>query len=315
MKKSGGAIFLNVLGIFASVILSIIFVICAFALPVYYSVAGMLQPKTLTTVIQNIDYVEIIKQSPEVNKVIEDIGVDSTAANDIIKSKEVGKLLEDCTGKLTEILGDKAAKIEDLDASFLQGLVDEHIDDILNVVDEKTEIPISKEDIKTGINNYIENSEEVIEEAILELEPVKQAIVTYDTITETVQRTLSTQFILIAAAIEVIVLALIYLMRKENYGGFIWIAVNTGIVGVLVTAVTAVVSSGFIKEIIATLPSFATGIVDSAVGAATTKLTTALITCFVIMVLSIVAVVVLRVRKKKSEADKTEEIVLEEPTV
>ena len=197
----------------------------------------------------------------------------------------------------------------------MQGLVDEHIDDILNVVDEKTEIPISKEDIKTGINNYIENSEEVIEEAILELEPVKQAIVTYDTITETVQRTLSTQFILIAAAIEVIVLALIYLMRKENYGGFIWIAVNTGIVGVLVTAVTAVVSSGFIKEIIATLPSFATGIVDSAVGAATTKLTTALITCFVIMVLSIVAVVVLRVRKKKSEADKTEEIVLEEPTV
>ena len=153
MKKSGGAIFLNVLGIFASVILSIIFVICAFALPVYYSVAGMLQPKTLTTVIQNIDYVEIIKQSPEVNKVIEDIGVDSTAANDIIKSKEVGKLLEDCTGKLTEILGDKAAKIEDLDASFLQGLVDEHIDDILNVVDEKTEIPISKEDIKTGINH------------------------------------------------------------------------------------------------------------------------------------------------------------------
>ena len=307
MKKSGGAIFLNGLGIFASVILSIIFVICAFALPVYYSVAGMLQPKTLTTVIQNIDYVEIIKQSPEVNKVMEDIGVDSTAANDIIKSKEVGKLLEDCTGKLTEILGDKAAKIEDLDASFLQGLVDEHIDDILNVVDEKTEIPISKEDIKTEINNYIENSEEVIEEAILELEPVKQAIVTYDTITETVQRTLSLQFILIAAAIEVIVLALIYLMRKENYGGFIWIAVNTGIVGVLVSAVTVVVSSGFIKDIIATLPSFATGIVDSAVGAAANKLTTALITCFVIMVLSIVAVVVLRVRKKKSEAEKTEE--------
>lgn len=315
MKKSGGAIFLNGLCIFASVILSIIFVICAFALPVYYSVAGMLQPKTLTTVIQNIDYVEIIKQSPEVNKVMEDIGVDSTAANDIIKSKEVGNLLEDCTGKLTEILGDKAAKIEDLDASFLQGLVDEHIDDILNVVDEKTELPISKEDIKTEINNYIENSEEVIEEAILELEPVKQAIVTYDTITETVQRTLSLQFILIAAAIEVIVLALIYLMRKENYGGFIWIAVNTGIVGVLVSAVTAVVSSGFIKEIIATLPSFATGIVDSAVGAAANKLITALITCFVIMVLSIVAVVVLRVRKKKSEEDKTEEIVLEEPTV
>ena len=132
MKKSGGAIFLNVLGIFASIILSIIFVIFAFALPVYYSVAGMLQPKTITTVIQNIDYVEIIKQSPEVNKVIEDIGVDSTVANDIIKSKEVGKLLDDCTEKLTEVLGDKAAKIEDLDASFLQGLVDEHIDDILN---------------------------------------------------------------------------------------------------------------------------------------------------------------------------------------
>ena len=61
MNRSAGAAVLNGLGIFVSVILSILFVLTAFVLPVYYAVAGMLQPKMLTSVIQNVDYVEILK--------------------------------------------------------------------------------------------------------------------------------------------------------------------------------------------------------------------------------------------------------------
>ncbi len=307
MKRTGGQIFLDILGGFASIILSIVFILVAFLLPVYYSVAGMLQPKTITTVIQNIDYVEIIKESADVNQAIEDLGIDSKITDEIIKSKEVGALLEDCAGKLTDILGDSAADLSQLDASFLQGLVDEHMDDILTVVEEKTEIPIVKEEIKTEVNKFIEENAGAIEETVLELEPVKQAIVTYDTVTETVQRTLKWQYALGLALVEALLLGLIYLMRKRNFGGFIWIAVDTGIVGALVSGMVAIISSGLIKELIADLPSFATGIVDSAVGAAQTKLIIALVTCFAIMVASIVACVVLRIRKKKMAALPAEE--------
>lgn len=315
MKRSGGQIFLGILGGFASVILSIVFILVAFAIPVYYSVAGMLQPKTLTTVIQNIDYVEIIKESADVNQAIEDLGIDSKVTDEIIKSKEVGALLEDCAGKLTEVLGDSAADLSQLDTSFLQGLVDEHIDDILNVVEEKTEIPIVKEEIKTAVNQLIEENSDAIEETMLELEPVKQAIVTYDTVTETVQRTLKWQYALGLALVEALLLGLIYLMRKRNFGGFIWIAVDTGIVGILVSVMVAIIGSGLIEQIIADLPSFATGIVDSAVGTALTKLTIALVVCFAIMIASIVACVVLRVRAKKMAALPAEEPAIAEETV
>lgn len=315
MKRSGGQIFLGILGGFASVILSIVFILVAFAIPVYYSVAGMLQPKTLTTVIQNIDYVEIIKESADVNQAIEDLGIDSKVTDEIIKSKEVGALLEDCAGKLTEVLGDSAADLSQLDTSFLQGLVDEHIDDILNVVEEKTEIPIVKEEIKTAVNQLIEENSDTIEETMLELEPVKQAIVTYDTITETVQRSLKWQYALGLALVEALLLGLIYLMRKRNFGGFVWIAVDTGIVGILVSVMVAIIGSGLIEQIIADLPSFATGIVDSAVGTALTKLTIALVVCFAIMIASIVACVVLRVRAKKMAALPAEEPAIAEETV
>ena len=315
MKRSGGQIFLGILGGFASVILSIVFILVAFAIPVYYSVAGILQPKTLTTVIQKIDYVEIIKESADVNQAIEDLGIDSKVTDEIIKSKEVGALLEDCAGKLTEVLGDSAADLSQLDTSFLQGLVDEHIDDILNVVEEKTEIPIVKEEIKTAVNRLIEENSDAIEETMLELEPVKQAIVTYDTVTETVQRTLKWQYALGLALVEALLLGLIYLMRKRNFGGFIWIAVDTGIVGILVSVMVAIIGSGLIEQIIADLPSFATGIVDSAVGTALTKLTIALVVCFAIMIASIVACVVLRVRAKKMAALPAEEPAIAEETV
>ena len=59
MKKSKGSGFFNILGIFGSIILSIVFVVSAFLLPVYCSITGIMQPKTITTVVQNIDYVEI----------------------------------------------------------------------------------------------------------------------------------------------------------------------------------------------------------------------------------------------------------------
>ena len=307
MNKSVGAILLNILGVFASIILSILFVLMSFILPVYYSVAGMLEPKTITTVIQNIDYVEIIKESAEVNKAMEDVGIDSEIADEIIKSNAVGGLLKDCADKLTSVLGDSSEDLSQLDAAFLQGLVDKHIDGILTVVEEKMETSIGKSEIKSGINQFIEENSEAIGQTFTELKPVKEAIVTYDTITKTVQYSLKWYYALGLAFVEILFLGLIYLMRKQNFGGFIWIAVDTGIVGVLVSAVVAVVSSGLIKEVIVDLPIFATGIIGSAIGAAVTKLTIALVVCFVIMVGSIVACVLLRARKKKMAAMLIEE--------
>ncbi|MBO7217100.1 MAG: hypothetical protein J6V50_00190, partial [Clostridia bacterium] len=197
----------------------------------------------------------------------------------------------------------------------LKGLIDNHIGDIVAVAEEKMDIPVAKDEIVKGIKDYIDENAEEIGQTFKELEPVKETIVTYSTVTETVQNTLKWYYIFGVALIGAAFLGLIYLMRKRNFGGFIWIAVDTGIVGVLVTAVVAVVKSGLIKEIIAELPSFATGIVESAIGAAATRLIIALSVCFVIMIGSIVACVLLRKRAKNMAEATTAETPTAEETV
>ena len=288
---------LNVLGVFASIILSILFVVMAFVVPVYYSVAGMLQPKAITTVVQNIDYVEVFKESDGTKELLEGLGLESEKVDEIIKSKEVGGLLKDCTDKITTLLLDGDASLEEFDASFLQGLVDEHIDGILTVAEDQFGTTIEKEQIKEELDMVIDSSKEAIEQTVMELQPVKETIVTYQPVSDAVQNSLKWYSIAAVILVEVLFLGLIYLMRKRNYGGFIWIAVNTGIAGALVSAVALLVGSGMVKELVATLPSFANGIAVAAVGSATTKLIIALVTCFVIMAAAITACVLLRKKK------------------
>ena len=110
------------------------------------------------------------------------------------------------------------------------------------------------------------------------------------------QRVLEWQYALIFGVVAAGILALIYLMRKKNFGGFIWIAVNTGIVGALLS-VLAIASNSVIKILVENA-DFLGAFVNSAVNIVSTKLIIALVTCFAIMVLAIIACVVLRLRKR-----------------
>lgn len=294
---------LRVFTAFASVILSIIFVITAFALPLYYSVAGMISPKTITTIVQNVDYVEVLQQSEEVHAAIKDTGLDPKVADEIMKSKEVGALLSDFSSEVTTALIDEDGDLDSIDGVFLQQLVDKHIDDIIPVVKKKIGKPVQDDEIKQEIDKIIENSDSEIKNVVAELVPMKETIVTYSSITKTIQSTIKWYSILGVCFVEALLLALIYLMRKKNFGGFIWIAVNTGIVGVLVSGAAAVVSSDIIKQALSEIPGFFGSIATSAVDTIFTKLTIAAVVFLVVMVGSIVACVLLR--KMKAKADNT----------
>ena len=103
-------------------------------------------------------------------------------------------------------------------------------------------------------------------------------------------------------------MALIYALRRKNYKGFIWIAVNTGIVGVVMLAASVLLNSRFAKEIIAQTEGFASEITVSLINSAAAKLLTALVVCFVIMALSITACVLLRKYKKSIKTADAESL-------
>ena len=148
MKKSAGSVFLNILSVFTALILSIIFIVTAFALPLYYSVAGMLHPKTITKLIQHVDYVEVLRESEEVTQAMKEVGIDAGASNRIIQSDAVGGLLEDCADKLVHIFSQEEVDLSEFNAEFLQGLIDKHMDELLVMVEDTTGKAFQKEELK-----------------------------------------------------------------------------------------------------------------------------------------------------------------------
>ena len=316
MESAGKSKAVNVLGVIGNVFLSILFVIVAFIVPIYYSIAGMLEPKSITTVIQKIDYVAVLQESEEVNQTFKEIGLDAKTTDELIKSKEVGAMLEDFSGEMTTVLSDPNADLDSVDAAFVNGFVDKHIDDIMKVVEKKAGSPVKKDNVKKELSKVIENKDAEIKETASSLRPIKEKITSFSTVTKTIQAISKWYYVLAICVLEILLLALIYFIRRKNFGGFVWIAVDVGIVGSLVSCVAAVVGSGLVKSIISQIPGFLGGMVASAAKLVATKLVIALVVCFVIMALSVAACIVLRTMKRKNagepEMENAEEKVIEE---
>ncbi len=294
MKK-----FLNILTVLGSIILSIVFVVTTFSLVLYYSVAGLLHPKTITTVIQNIDYVEVLKESKELNQSFNELGLDEKTKEAVIESDSFNELWDDVAVEFSDFITDSDTEASKLDTSALKDIFKKHTDEILVVVNENSDKQIDKNELSEKIDEVFENKSDVIEKTVSNLEPIKEMVVSYETTTKTVYNTLKWYYILGFCLIEIIFLVLIYIMRRKNYGGFIWISVDTGVTGLLLSVVAIIIGSGLISKVLSNLPSVASIFVDSAINYILTNFIIALIICFAVMTASIVACVLFKRKKNQ----------------
>lgn len=294
MKK-----FLNILTVLGSIILSIVFVVTTFSLVFYYSVAGLLHPKTITTVIQNIDYVEVLKESKELNQSFNELGLDEKTKEAVIESDSFNELWDDVAVEFSDFITDSDTEASKLDTSALKDIFKKHTDEILVVVNENSDKQIDKNELSEKIDEVFENKSDVIEKTVSNLEPIKEMVVSYETTTKTVYNTLKWYYILGFCLIEIIFLVLIYIMRRKNYGGFIWISVDTGVTGLLLSVVAIIIGSGLISKVLSNLPSVASIFVDSAINYILTNFIIALIICFAVMTASIVACVLFKRKKNQ----------------
>lgn len=302
MKKTADSVVLNGLAVFTAIVLSLVFVVTAFALPLYYSVAGLLHPKSITTLVQHVDYVEALRGSEEITQAMKEVGIDAGATNRIMQSDAVGGFLEDCAEKLTHIFSQEELALTEFNVEFLQSLLDEHLEEILTVVEDVTGKTFQKEELRGSIHKVLEENTETIDNMVADLAPVKEMVVTYSEVTELMKGSLQWQVTLMLALMEVALLGLIYVLRMKNYGGFVWLAVNTGIVGALLSVTALAMGSSLSGAIVAQVPDFMRGMLTKAMGGIHTTLVIGLAVCFGVMVLAIVACAVLRHRKRRRAA-------------
>ncbi len=315
MAKSGTKTFVMVLKILLSIFLSSIFVITAFVLPIYYSVAGIFTPKTVTTVVQNIDFVEIIKDSEEFNTVIEDLGIDKNAVNKIVQSDEFGNFLESCTGTVMDAIINDPHKLESFDVGVLQDIVNNHVDDITAVLQEEINGSIKKEDVQSTMHKFLEENSDQIKENILYLAPSNEKSHPAYKIMSFIQTTLKLPVILLAILFEVLLLGLIYLLNKNKFGGFIWTTVNSAILLILLTLVFALFKSNFITNAFISAPNIWGNVATTMLGTVTAKLLIAIIVLLLLITACIIAFILLKKYAAKKEVVAINETSIEPETI
>lgn len=308
MENSKSSAFLDGLFGFFSFILSFVFVVTAFVLMLAYSISGILQPKAVAKIIQNVDYVEVIKESDDMNKIFEEMDMDAETVDEIIKSDAGKSLVKDFSDKTTTIILDDDSDLNDIDDRFFKDIVDDHIDDLLVIAEEQKGSSVEKEKLKDALHEAIDKNSESIDGLIKSLEPIKTSGAV-----KVVKVFYLWNYALLAWVVEGAILALIYLMKKKNYSGFIWIAVNTGIVGALTTAVALIAGSKLVSNLLSDMPNFIYGIAISAKNKVVTNLIIGLSVCFAVMIASIIACVLLRAREKKIATQQQVEPITIEP--
>ena len=294
MANTGTKTFVKVLKILFSIFLSFIFITTAFVLPIYYSVAGIFTPKTVSTVVQNIDFAEMITDSEEFNNAIKEFGIEKESVNEIMQSNEFGSFLESCTSTVMDAVFNNPESLDSFDPAVLKDIIDNHADDITNVLQEKLNLSIKKEDVQSTMHKLLDDNSDQIKENILYLAPSNEKSHPAYKIMSFIQTTLKLPVILLCILFEVLLLGLIYLLNKNKFGGFIWIIVNSVITALLLTAVFIIFKSNFITNAFISAPNILGNITTTMLGTVTAKLLIAIIVLGLIAAAAITAFILLK---------------------
>lgn len=294
MANTGTKTFVKVLKILFSIFLSFIFITTAFVLPIYYSVAGIFTPKTVSTVVQNIDFAEMITDSEEFNNLIKEFGIEKESVNEIMQSNEFGSFLESCTSTVMDAVFNNPESLDSFDPSVFKGVIDNHIDDITSILKNELKLTVEKEDVQSTMHKLLDDNSDQIKENILYLAPYNEKSHPAYKIMSFIQTTLKLPVILLCILFEVLLLGLIYLLNKNKFGGFIWIIVNSVITALLLTAVFIIFKSNFITNAFISAPNILGNVTTTMLGTVTAKLLIAIIVLGLIAVAAITAFILLK---------------------
>lgn len=164
MNKTVKQIF-RVLGVIASVLLSIALVTMLIVVPLYSVTTSLFKPDNITKIIREIDYVdllfssgaiegavgEVLEVSPEIKEEME------TYVKPIVQSPIMEEVVEIYAEDISNILAGEATAFT-LDEQMLSEIVNTHIDDVVTLVQEQapegTTVP--EEEIRQKVTETVE---------------------------------------------------------------------------------------------------------------------------------------------------------------
>lgn len=264
--------------------LNLFLILVCTLVPFYYSITALTKPQTVTTIIQNIDYKTLVKSTPAVEKTLKSYGIDYKKADEIMKSKEAGKMIELYADEATEILL-SVPENRKFDASLIKEIVNENIDDVLTVAKETANLRFNENEVKKTVNNFIAQNERQIEEYAPVLEQTR-TVVKQIKLSKMVARTLTLRFIIIFIAVMLGVASLIFLIKRHRFNGLLVLGVDFAVISITLGLIIYFCKSSFVTSLALQMSDFGVSIIKSAVSVYTDRIIFADIIATALAVLS-----------------------------
>lgn len=280
-----------------AIILCIVLVPVIISTSTVWTVTGVVQPKTITKLVENVDIAETITSNEELSAELEKMNVSPEAVEEIIKSDTVAPAIDTYIKDINAFLEGKEAT--NFTPDKVKEILNSNIDEITDIVEEVTEEEIDKEELKAQLNTFIdEEMPAVIEELPKPAELLKEVVPTEAR--EYFNVINNGAIFKVCLIATVILMAIIFALRIMKLSGFLFI----GISGIVATVFMAALYFGFdiILELVLAESPEAAGILNAVTGVFTSRLLTVVIALLVISAILMAAHFVISFFRKKKTA-------------
>ncbi len=283
MAKSKAA---NVITIILAALISVMLVILAAVTPVYTSLSALVKPENVVKVVTNVgkalieaevqegsgegDVQSVIADGAEFGTVIEDymgklqevvscqalmddtldeFELTKASTIDLVDSNAVQELLTVYAQDVCKYLIEGVAE-HNLTEAKVKEILTDNFDEIFVIAKEAKSYTVSVTDdmIKARLELAIEENAKEISEIVPTVEEITKVVKGNIVLALRIFLNPIVAPILIGAC--VLLAALLYVCRREKFGGFLWLGIDLGIAAVLLTVVYALVAMtpGFIEN-------------------------------------------------------------------
>lgn len=294
-------IILNIFGIILASILSIVLFAMLIATPIVSATTNLTKPETIQQIVSDIDVAEIISNSTEG----EELPIPAEAIDQVLESNAAKEIIELYSEEISAAFAGEAT--QGITPEKIKSVLNENVDELIDIVYPYVpqEEQISKEEIKTGILQMVDENAEEISQMLPDVKEILNEQAQSEpelaqAISFVGSGTLAKACIIATAILSV----LIYALRFPRFKGFMWL----GSVYFIATAIMLIVgfagtsASALLLE---TVPSEASGIVAPLTDAIFGNITNAALVMLALTVAFIAAFILCRIfvvnRKKKAE--------------
>lgn len=294
--------FLNILGGIIATVLSLVLICILLILPTFQGAVGLLQPKALESVIEEIDLDELLVAVPDLTQALQESGISEEAARALLKCDALEELLQSVAGDALKAMRGEFTQTG-LTQISLQDLVTEHREELVEVVllMAPAEFSLNKEGAALLLDQLVTEQGglliSTINDAMLALQQEMRA----QNITTALVLMTGGAVPVALVGVCLLLAGLIYLCRWRHAQGLVWLGVDAILAALPSLAIAVALMGRQLAAFLAPNRS-AVAVIEPLLHHTGTTILVGAIVLIALGALSITGFVLLRNRRLKKEA-------------